>query len=219
MAIGTSVATAPVQSVGQAGRPTPSPGATPAQFASQAANRTLGASTNPAAVPTSGGAAAPKTGQDVLDYAKSKTGKKVGRGECFDLADEALKKNGMKTASDYGQVTPEGDYQWGKPVELNESKPGDVLQFRDYSNETTQKTETDTETRTRTETASRPHHTAVVVANDGQGNITVLEQNAPPGSKVTQRVLHMGNGTTEDGNTTTTQKTEGTIQAYRPEPK
>lgn len=219
MAIGTNVATAPVQSVGQVSRPAPAAGATPAQFASQAADRTLGAPTSAAAVPTSGGGAAPKTGQDVLDYANSKKGTKVGRGECFDLADEALKKNGMKTASDYGQVTPEGDYQWGKPVELNESKPGDVLQFRDYKNKTTKNTETDTESRTSTETAERPHHTAVVVANDGQGNITVLEQNAPRGSKVTERVLHMGNGTTQDGNTTTTQETEGNIQAYRPEPK
>lgn len=108
-------------------------------------------------------------------------------------------------------------------VPLTESKPGDVLQFRDYSNETKTRTENDKGWKENTETQSRPHHTAVVVANDGQGNVTVLEQNAPKGSKVTQRVLHMGNGTTssEQGGTTTTQTqtTDGSVIAYRPEPK
>ncbi|MBX3170382.1 MAG: CHAP domain-containing protein [Candidatus Eremiobacteraeota bacterium] len=220
MAIGT-VGTASVQNVGQTNRPAGSAANSPARFASQAADRTLGASTH-GAVQTSAGAA-PKDGQAVLDFAKSKQGQKVGSGECFDLADQALKKNGFKTASDYGPVTKDGDYQWGKEVPLGESKPGDVLQFRDYENETTTRTENDKGWQEKTETSSRPHHTAVVVANDGKGNITVLEQNAPKGSKVTQRVLHMGNGTNtseKNGTTTTeTQTTNGTVTAYRPEPK
>jgi len=214
MAIGT-VGTAPVQTVGQTNRSSAPASTSPAQFASQAADRTLGAPIQAGAVQTSGGAATPKDGQAVLDFAKSKQGQKVGSGECFDLADQALKKNGFKTASDYGEVTPDGDYKWGKPVPLDESKPGDVLQFRDYEN----KTRTENDKGWKEETQSRPHHTAVVVANDGNGNITVLEQNAPKGSKVTQRVIHVGNGTSQDGDNTVTQETSGTINAYRPEPK
>lgn len=221
MAIGT-VTSAPVQQVAQTGRPASAGTTSPAQFASQAADRTLGPATGTGAVQTSAGAA-PKDGQAVLDFANSKKGQKVGSGECFDLADQALKKNGFKTASDYGEVTRDGDYQWGKEVPLNDAKPGDVLQFRDYKNETKTRTEDDKGWKERTETQSRPHHTAIVVSNDGKGNVTVLEQNAPKGSKVTQRVLHMGNGTTssEDGGTTTTQtqNTDGTVTAYRPEPK
>lgn len=213
MAIGT-VGTAPVQNVAQTNRSSAPASTSPAQFASQAADRTLGAPIQADAVQTSGGAA-PKDGQAVLDFAKSKKGQKVGSGECFDLADQALKKNGFKTASDYGEVTPDGDYKWGKPVPLDESKPGDVLQFRDYEN----KTRTENDKEWKEETQSRPHHTAVVVANDGNGNITVLEQNAPKGSKVTQRVIHVGNGTSQDGDNTVTQETSGTINAYRPEPK
>jgi hypothetical protein len=221
MAVGT-VGSAPIQTVGQTKAPATAGASSPAQFASQAADRTLGPATGGGAVQTSAGAA-PKDGQAVLDFANSKKGQKVGSGECFDLADQALKKNGFKTASDYGQVTPDGDYKWGKEVPLNEAKPGDVLQFRDYKNETKTRTEDDKGWKERTETQERPHHTAIVVANDGKGNVTVLEQNAPKGSKVTQRVLHMGNGTTssEDGGTTTTQtqNTDGTVTAYRPEPK
>lgn len=213
MAIGTNVATTPVQTVGQASRPAPAAGASPAQFASQAADRTLGASTNAGAVPTNGGAT-PKTGQDVLNYAKSKEGEIVGSGQCFDLADESLKANGMKTASDYGPVTRTGDYKWGKPVGLNDSQPGDILQFKGYKNRTTQENGDWRED-------TRPHHTAVVVDNDGKGNITVLEQNADPeGSPATKRVLHFGNGKTVDENgNATTQTTSGTTKAYRPEPK
>jgi hypothetical protein len=219
MAIGTNYATAPVQSVGQTGRTAAGAATTPAQFASQAADRTLGASTGAGAVQTSGGGTA-KTGQDVLKFAEGKEGQKVGSGECFDLADEALKANGMKTASDYGKVTPDGDYKWGKPVELNDSQPGDVLQFRNYKHRTDTKTENpDGSGSTGYQTDERPHHTAVVVGNDGKGNITVLEQNAPEGSPTTKRVLHFGNGTSQDGNTTTKEKTTGTIKAYRPEPK
>lgn len=219
MAIGTQIPTAPVQTVGQANRPAPASGATPAQFASQAADRTLGAPTGAGAVPTNGGTT-PKTGQDVLNYAQSKEGEIVGSGQCFDLADESLKANGMKTASDYGPVTRNGDYKWGKPVPLNESKPGDVLQFRNYKNKTTETTKEEGGTSESWREDQRPHHTAIVVDNDGKGNITVLEQNADPeGSPATKRVLHFGNGTTQDGNTTTTQKTSGVVKAYRPEPK
>lgn len=210
MAIGT-VGTAPVQNVNQTSRPAPSAGTTPAQFASQAADRTLGPATGTGAVQANAGGA--PSGSAVADWAKKQEGNTVGRGECYDLADEALKQNGMKTASDYGKITPNGDYKWGKQVPLNESKAGDILQFRNYDNKTTQKDGA-------WEENDRPHHTAVVIGNDGKGNITVLEQNAPEGSPVTQRVLHFGNGKTQDENgNETTQKTTGVTKAYRPEPK
>lgn len=207
MAIGT-VGAGQVQNVGQAKGPAAAPAGTPAQFASQAADRTLGAPAQSGAVQTSSGTP-PKDGKAVLDYARGKEGEKVGRGECFDLADEALKNNGFKTASDYGRVTRDGDYKWGKPVPLNDSKPGDVLQFRNYENKTTQEDGS-------WESQSRPHHTAIVVANDGKGHITILEQNAPEGSPVTERTINVGNGKGENGETS---KTTGKIWAYRPEPK
>ena len=216
MAVSTNFNAAPVQKVAPTSRPSGTQTASPAQFASQAANRTLGAPTQAGAVQTQT-PAAQNDGQAVLDYARGKEGEVDGNGECFTLADEALKQNGFKTASDYGRVTPNADYKWGKPVKLDESKPGDVLQFRNYKNKTTTN---DADGGSSWETQERPHHTAVVVANDGHGNITVLEQNAPEGSPVTERVLHFGNGTTqnEDGSSTT-QKTTGTVKAYHPEKK
>ncbi|MBT9584094.1 CHAP domain-containing protein [bacterium] len=209
-----NISTGTVQTVAPTPRQAPAQNVSPAQFASQAADRTLGAPTNVGTVQTS---ATADTGAPVLKYAQDKKGTVDGNGECFTLADEALKQNGMKSASDYGRVTPNADYKWGKPVPLNESKPGDVLQFRNYEN-TTRDTKADGSWNE--ETNSRPHHTAIVVSNDGKGNITVLEQNAPEGSPVTERVLHFGNGTAknEDGSSQA-QKTKGVIKAYHPEPK
>ncbi|MBN9417914.1 MAG: CHAP domain-containing protein [Candidatus Eremiobacteraeota bacterium] len=205
-----TVSAAPMQSVGQTGRSAPSSPSTPAQFASQAADRTLGPSTP---VQASTPAAAPAS-SPVLDWAQRQEGQRVGSGECFDLADQALRQNGMKTASDYGRVTPDADYRWGQAVPLNQSQPGDILQFRNYENSTTQADGSGYD-------RDRPHHTAVVVGNDGHGNITVLEQNAePPESPVTRRVLHFGNGQVQDENgNPTTQHTTGTTRAYRPQPR
>jgi len=42
----------------------------------------------------------------------------VGRGECYDLADHALKHAGAKSAPDYGKINHDGDYRWGKAVNL-----------------------------------------------------------------------------------------------------
>lgn len=59
----------------------------------------------------------------VLAHAGRK-GTKVGSGECFDLADQALKDAGAKSAGDYGPVTPESDYRWGKPApHLTQNSP------------------------------------------------------------------------------------------------
>ncbi len=145
----------------------------------------------------------------MLDWAQRQEGQRVGSGQCFDLADQALRGNGMKTASDYGRVTPTADYRWGRPVPLTESQPGDILQFRNYANSTTNEDGSGYD-------RTRAHHTAVVVGNDGHGNVTVLEQNAEPeDSPVARRVLHFGNGQVQDENGNPTTQT---TRAYRPEP-
>ena len=57
-------------------------------------------------------------GQKVYHYASSHVGRRVGRGECYDLADHALKHAGAKSAPDYGKINHDGDYRWGKAVNL-----------------------------------------------------------------------------------------------------
>jgi len=186
----------------------------------------------------------PSLGQQVHTWANNRLAQQVGDGECFALADQALRASGARSAADYGQVTANADYVWGTAVQLVDVQTGDVLQFRNYS-VTVEVTVTSTKTfrdgsteeteETRTETYGRPHHTAIVSAKLSGGQLRVLEQNAPPrGSSTPERVVRSneihttGSSSTEtsvrqesDGTvrieTTTTITVSGTIRAYRPQ--
>src|SRR5262245_46662757 len=68
----------------------------------------------------------------VLGFARRNLGSKVGNGQCFAFADQALKGAGALSAKDYDTVTPAADYVWGTPVSLADLQPGDIVQFRDY---------------------------------------------------------------------------------------
>jgi len=71
-------------------------------------------------------------GPTVLNWANGQIGRQVGAGECWDLADRALKSAGAKSSADYGLTGPDDDYIWGNPVQFKDALPGDILQFRDY---------------------------------------------------------------------------------------
>jgi hypothetical protein len=64
--------------------------------------------------------------QRVVSYGTTHIGKKVGRGECWDLPFYALQQSGAKTPHDLGADL----YVWGTPIErLEDAQPGDILQF------------------------------------------------------------------------------------------
>ena len=176
--------------------------------------------------------------QDVHTYASGQLGTQVGDGECFTLADTALRRAGARSASDYGTITPDADYRWGNAVNLRQLIPGDIIQFRDYeviiTTVTTTRTETggggwSEETNTQTETQSRPHHTAIVDNVLANGVTSVLEQNVGTGSlrKTVQRntlyfqSYSVPSSVTRRGNTTTTVRQQvqvsGTFWFYRPQ--
>jgi hypothetical protein len=52
---------------------------------------------------------------------------------------------------------------------------------------------------------------------DGNGAVTVLEQNAPEGSAVSRNTLYFTAGTTTSGHQTTTITVRGTFWFYRPQ--
>ena len=74
----------------------------------------------------------------IVAFATRNIGSKVGEGECYDLANEALKEAGAKRAKDFGKITKTADYVWGDLVATAMVQPGDILQFSNFeSNFTT----------------------------------------------------------------------------------
>lgn len=119
----------------------------------------------------------------VVQFAVDNMGSRVGAGECFDLADRALRHAGARSAADYGEITPNADYEWGTAVELNQVTAGDIIQFRNYQSEITVEIRyPDGSSETSVETQSRPHHTAIVSSIGRNGRLRIYEQNVGQGT-------------------------------------
>ena len=170
--------------------------------------------------------------QKVVNWARAQSGKQVGKGECWDLADRALRQAGVQSSADLGPMDDDADYVWGDEIsDLKDVQPGDILQFRDFAVTTTVETETryadgSSEASTTEETFTRPHHTAVVSEVKSGGLLKVLEQNvAPAGKKVQLHNLNTKDVAPASKETqkqkakvivTTTIAVSGTIWACRP---
>ncbi len=170
----------------------------------------------PAPVPSAAGGA---IGASVVSYASHRLGRRVPDGQCFALADRALRYAGARSAADYGEVLPDGDYIWGVEVGLANLRPGDVVQFRDYSCTVTTVTRTDSATTTDDRVQERRHHTAIVERAGPDDAVAVLEQNSPPGSPVVRTQLFFRSGRTESDGRTTTVTVNGTLWFYTPQPR
>ena len=167
--------------------------------------------------------AATTLNQKVLEYARGKLDQQVSRGECWDLAEEAVTQSGGESSTKLtgvnGKAFETADYKWGTPVELKDAQPGDVLQFKGHSFEQ----KTTTSAGWTSEEQNRGHHTAIVEQNLGDGRLIVLEQHVRPAGekevskKVQRREIFVKNGaTTKEGGAVKTIKTKGAVKAYRP---
>lgn len=111
--------------------------------------------------------------RDVVNFAADNIGRKIGRGECWDLADQALRAAG---------AAPPKGYTFGTPVPLDEIQPGDILQF----------------TAARFDEPGywtimgMPNHTAVVHAV-GDTRVFILQQNFDGKRYVTTYDLNLNN--------------------------
>ena len=160
----------------------------------------------------------PSVSPQVVGYAQHHRGERLGNGECFVLADKALSAAGARSASDFGTITDDADYVWGTAIGLGDLQPGDIIQFRDYRYDREVTTENaDGSSVTHTDYQERPHHTAVVESVLANGEVAVLEQNAPVGSAVHRSHLFFAAGTTTSGHTTTKITLQGTSWFYRPQ--
>ena len=113
--------------------------------------------------------------REVINFAADNIGKKIGRGECWDLADQALRAAGAE---------PPKGYSFGDRIPLNEIQPGDILQF----------TSARFDDPGYWTIMGTPNHTAVVHAV-GDTRAFILQQNFDGKRYVTTYDLNLNNQT------------------------
>ena len=130
--------------------------------------------------------------QKIVTWIQGKMGQKVGDGECWTLAEQALQASGGYGSGHYGKITDDADYEWGTKIKLTEVKAGDILQFRDHVVRTLTKTSIRFEDQSGwdeedDQSSTQAHHTAIVkTPADADGRMAVMDQNSDPGGKIVQ---------------------------------
>lgn len=132
----------------------------------------------------------PELNQKIIAFVNQHKGKKVDRGECWDLAAIPLNENNAKW---------DGTYGFGKKVDYKKDIifPGDIIQFEKVIIKYTEGKAT--------YTVNLYHHTAIVYEVKGPGEYKIAEQNTEKGKKVTFSDLNLNF------------MTKGKVQFYRPE--
>lgn len=123
----------------------------------------------------------PELNKKIIEFVKAGMGKKIGAGECWDVANEALNKVGAKW---------DGNYKFGKEVDYKKVCifPGDIVQFEGvvitYNIEDAFYTET------------LLHHTAIIYSVKEKGDFMIADQNTKAsGKKVTTHAFAAKNVT------------------------
>lgn len=118
----------------------------------------------------------PAVNRRIVEYVQSQMGKKVDRGECWDLAAGALNTAG---------ATWDGFYGFGTVVDWRKHDvlPGDIIQFENVS------VEHRTETSIHRDTYGK--HTAIVFQVQARGVFVIAHQNFEDVRKVTTADLRM----------------------------
>lgn len=112
----------------------------------------------------------PELNRAVLEFVKERVGKKVGAGECWDLAAEALNNAGAQW---------DGLYGFGELVDWKRGElfPGDIVQMENVEVEHREGSSIHRE--------RYGHHTAVIFEVHAKGEYTLAHQNIDPvGRKV-----------------------------------
>jgi len=121
----------------------------------------------------------PELNQKLIDFVKSNLNKKVGRGECWDLAAQGLNTIGANW---------DKNYVFGKEINLKKEcvYPGDIIQFEGVKIEYKKKNTTYWE--------EVDHHTAIVFKVNDKESFIMAEQNTSVlGKKVGLSALELKN--------------------------
>lgn len=120
----------------------------------------------------------------VYTYAQEHFGTKVGDGECWTLANEAVRSAGGRPPASASL------YNWGTTIELGQLARGDVVQFSRYTVRITQSDGAWQEL-----TRGAPRHTAIVETVRPNGEVVVLEANVDASKNVRRTTLYFQSGT------------------------
>jgi hypothetical protein len=133
----------------------------------------------------------PVTNRKVLEYVKTVIGKKVDRGECWDLANQALT---------YANAKWEFPTKFGKPVNYKTEMiiPGDIIQINNVTMES--------KTATSIVRWKMKEHTAILFDVKENGKVMVAEQNVNGMRKVQVNEWNLND------------VKSGKMQFYRPQP-
>jgi hypothetical protein len=120
----------------------------------------------------------PDLNKKITSYVTANLRKKVGRGECWDLAAGALNTHNAKW---------NGKFTYGRSLDYKNEcvYPGDILQFENVRIEATSATGRFVE--------EMPHHTAIVYEVHSTGYYTIAHQNYNNTRKVILTDLKMDN--------------------------
>jgi hypothetical protein len=135
----------------------------------------------------------PELNQKIVDYVKTQIGNKVNRGECWDLAYEALTQNNCEW---------DGKYNFGRKLnpKTDSIYAGDILQFNNVTLKYIKEGLLYKE--------AFKHHTAIIYSVKGKDYFEIAHQNNGfSGRKVGISELKLSN------------KISGTITFFRPVPK
>lgn len=149
----------------------------------------------------------PSLGDQLVTWSRARLGQKVGDGQCASFIDAALRANGAKSFDELGPTGADADYVWGTLVvhyragdaaaNLSNVQAGDIIQYRNIRI-----------TNPDGSWSSASHHTAMVAANLGNGQFSILEQNWMNNDPAGQ-VVH-------EVNQTLANMTAGEVWIYRP---
>ena len=131
----------------------------------------------------------PKLNKEIIAYVNTKINKKVGNGQCWTLAAEALNLVNAKW---------DGKYIFGKEVFYNKEciYPGDIIQFEGVTVKYKENNSYITE--------KMQHHTAIIYEVKGEGDFILANQNTGNSKKVVLTPLEIKN------------ITRGKYKIYRP---
>lgn len=136
----------------------------------------------------------PLVNQEVLNFVKLHLNKKVGRGECWDLAAEALDKSG----ADWDHA-----FSFGKKINYRANEclsPGDIIQFKNVKLSYKQNNSVYSE--------AYKKHTAIIYEIKADGSLIIAQQNTSDhGRKVSLDPFDLKN------------LQSGTVEFFRPQKK